>query len=104
MADRLTWNSGAPILQSLAQDTPHIAEGEQDKQMATIDIKSAITGTATAAQGLKPGMWAADFAAHDVIDAPGYVPSGSHENYEIKLSSGTHAFVFGESIRPGALA
>ncbi len=101
----MTWNSGAPILQSLAQDTPHIAEGEQDKQMATIDIKSAITGTQMLhSSELQPGFALCDFGTRGQIDAPNWSPSGSHERYETSGDGWAHSVIYGERLRAGVFA
>ena len=68
------------------------------------NINSALTGRAWVGPNLtKPGFGPGDVSARDVIDAPEWVPTGSHELYECKGAGWTHQVVFAEHFRAGVV-
>ena len=70
--------------------------------MAIIDIKSAVTGRQwLGLSDLKTGMELGEFGTKDQIDAPQWVPSGSHEMQQSSGGVWSHSIVYGEHIRAG---
>jgi len=73
--------------------------------MATIDIKSAITGTQMLhSSELQPGFSLGDYGTKGQIDAPNWAPSGSHERYEMAGDGWEHSVIYGERLRDGVFA
>ena len=71
--------------------------------MPTIDINTTITGTSSLfAQNLKPGIDLGDLDTRSLIDAPIWVPTGSHELYRSTRSGWSPSIVSGEHLRPGS--
>jgi hypothetical protein len=74
-----------------------------DSEMQTIDMNTAITGTSRLFPGdIKPGIDLGDLDTRSLIDAPIWVPTGSHELYETQGRGWTISNIFGEHVRPGA--
>lgn len=71
--------------------------------MPTINIiNSPVTGSNWVVPSRrKPGCEHDDFGARDLIDAPDWVPTGSHELHETQGNGWTHQIVFGEHFRAG---
>lgn len=68
------------------------------------NTNSALTGRATAGSHLtKPGFDRGDISACDVIDAPEWVPTGSHAFYEITGANWVYQVVFAEHFRAGVV-
>ena len=66
------------------------------------DVKNATTGAAFLyTSAVKPGLAYNDPAIDGLIDAPDWVPTGSHRAVCNKLTGST--IVFGETGRPGWL-
>ena len=73
--------------------------------MATIDIKSAITGTQMLRRSeLQPGFAIGDFGTRYQIDAPNWEPSGSHERHEMAGDGWELSVIYGERLRAGVFA
>lgn len=69
-----------------------------------VNINAARTGASSVCVlHLQPRFSALDFAAADLIDAPGYVPTGAHERGPGVFVTDTE-FVLGEMLRPGVLS
>ena len=73
--------------------------------MAIIDIKGAVTGRQSLnTPELKTGFELGEYGTRDQIDAPNWVPTGSHELYRSMGSGWSSSVVFGEHIRAGVFA
>lgn len=70
-----------------------------------INIPGAITGTQMlGSHELKAGIGCGSFETSGQIDAPHWVPTGSHELHETQGNGWTHQIVFGEHYRAGSFA